>query len=91
MAVKENVKVVTGPMNLGGMLGRIVKLSDGSGRVETWGGTSRGWVPGGADGAEVLGAAPALPERLIEYGVPEEDWPPDLLEEWRRRRRSKRK
>ena len=85
MEGKIRVKVVTGPMNLGGMLGRIVKLPDGSGRVETWAGTSRGWVPGGADGAEVLGAAPALPERLIEYGVPEEDWPEDLLEDWRQK------
>lgn len=80
-----------GPVNLGGMLGRIVILEDGAGRVETWGGTSRGWVVGGADVAGIMLAPPALPERLIEYGVPEEDWPADLLEEWRRKQQLKRK
>jgi hypothetical protein len=82
-------RVVDGPANLGGMLGRIVELEDGSGRVETWRRPSEGWVPGGADGAEIMGAPPALPQRLIEYGVPEEDWPPDMLEDWRREQRSK--
>lgn len=83
--MKEKVELADGPVNLVGLLGRIVKLTDGSARVETWGGPSRGWVPGGADVAEIMGAAPALPHRLIEYRVPEEDWPPEMLEDWRRK------
>jgi hypothetical protein len=90
-SVKEEAKVVNGPVNLGGRLGRIVKLPDGSGRVETWGGTSRGWVHGGADVPAIMRAAPALPQRLIEYGVPEQDWPPAMLEKWRRTEKSKQK
>ncbi len=89
--MKEKVVLADGPVNLVGMLGRIVKLPDGSARVETWAGTSRGWIPGGADVAEIMGAPPALPQRLMEYGVPEEDWPPDMLEDWRRKQQSKRK
>ena len=65
------------------MLGRIVKFPDGSGRVETWRRPEEGWVPGGADVTEIMRAAPALPQRLMEYGVPEEDWPPDMLEKWK--------
>lgn len=55
------------------MIGRIVEFEDGTGRVETWGGPSKGWLPGGTDGAEIVRAAPALPERLIQYKVPEKD------------------
>lgn len=83
--MKKIKRLSDDPVNLGGRLGRIVEFEDGSAQVETWGGTSRGWVPGGTDVAEIMGAAPALPERLAEYGVPEEDWPADLLEDWRRK------
>lgn len=89
--MKKIKRVSDGPVNLRGLLGRIVELEDGSGRVETWRRPEEGWVPGGADVAEILGAPPALPQRLIEYGVPEEDWPPDMLEEWRREQRSKQR
>jgi len=84
-------KVVNGPVNLVGMIGRIVKFEDGTGRVETWRGPDKGWVLGGADGAAIMRAAPALPERLIQYKVPEEDWPPEMLKRWREKRQSKRK
>ena len=89
--MNEKVQLEDGPVNLRGLLGRIVVLPDGSARVETWRRPEEGWVPGGADVAEILGAPPALPKRLIEYGVPEEDWPPDMLEDWRREQRSKGK
>ena len=82
----NKVKLVNGPVNLGGMIGRIVQFPDGSGRVETWNGPEKGWVPGGADGAEIMRAATALPERLIQYKVPEEDWPPEMLARWRQKR-----
>lgn len=84
-------RLANGPVNLGGLLGRIVEFEDGSQRVETWRQPSEGWMHGGADVAEIMGAAPALPPRLIEYGVPEEDWPPAILEKWRREQQSKRK
>lgn len=87
--MKEKIKVVNGPVNLVGMLGRIVKFPDGSGRVETWRRPSEGWVHGRSDGAEIMQAASALPEHLIQYKVPEEDWPPEMLEEWRRKQPSK--
>ena len=89
---KKIKQVIDGPVNLVGMIGRIVEFEDGTGRVETWGGPSKGWVPGGgADGAEIVRAAPALQERLIRYKVPEEDWPPAMLEDWRRKQQSKQK
>ena len=89
--MKKIKRVSDGPVNLVGMIGRIVELEDGSGRVETWGGPGKGWVHGGADVTAIMRAAPALPERLIQYKVPEEDWPPELLEKWQREQRSKGK
>lgn len=83
--MKKIKRVSDGPVNLVGMIGRIVELEDGSGRVETWGGPSKGWVHGGADVTAIMRAAPALPERLIQYKVPEEDWPPDMLARWRQK------
>lgn len=83
--MEKEFELENGPANLGGLLGRIVVLPDGTARVETWRRPEEGWVPGGADVAEIMGAPPALPQRLIEYGVPEEDWPEDLLEEWRQK------
>lgn len=88
---KRVKRTIDGPANLGGMLGRIVELEDGTGRVETWRRPEEGWVHGRADGAEVMGAPPALPERLIQYKVPEEDWPSEMLEDWQREQRSKGK
>jgi hypothetical protein len=87
--MEKEFELANGPANLGGLLGRIVNLPDGTARVETWRRPEEGWVPGGADVAEVLGAPPAMPERLIQYKVPEEDWPPELLEFWRREQRAK--
>jgi hypothetical protein len=89
--MKKEFELANGPVNLRGLLGRIVKFRDGSGRVETWRRPEEGWVPGGADIPEIMRAPPALPQRLIEYGVPEEDWPQDMLEDWRREQRSKGK
>lgn len=83
--MKKIKRVSDDPVNLGGMLGRIVEFEDGSGSVQTWRRPSEGWVHGRADVAEIMGAPPALPQRLIEYGVPKEDWPEDLLEEWRQK------
>ena len=88
---KEIKQVLAGPVNLVGMIGRIVEFEDGTGRVETWGGPNKGWLPGGADFPAIMRAAPALPERLIQYKVPEEDWPPDMLKRWRQKQRSKGK
>lgn len=87
--VKEKAKVVNGPVNLGGAIGRVVKFPDGTGRVETWGAT--GWEAGGADLTAILRAIPASANTLKRHGVPEEDWPPDMLEDWRRKQRSKGK
>lgn len=87
--MKKIVRVADGPANLRGLLGRIVEFDDGSQSVQTWRRPEEGWLHGGADVAEIMGAPPALPQRLIEYGVPEEDWPPDMLEDWRRQHRSK--
>lgn len=81
--MNSKIKVVNGPVNLGGALGRVVKFPDGTGRVETWGAT--GWEPGGADLTAILRAIPASANRLKEYGVPENEWPEDLLEEWRQK------
>ena len=89
--MKKFKRVAVGSVNLGGMLGRIVEFDDGSRSVETWRRQSEGWVHGRADVAEIMGAPPAMPNRLIEYGIPEEDWPPELLEKWQREQRSKRK
>lgn len=88
---KKIKQILAGPVNLVGMIGRIVEFEDGTGRVETWGGPDKGWLPGGADGAEIMRAAPALPERLVQYKVPEEDWPADMLERWRRKQQAKGK
>jgi len=82
-------RVADGPVNLVGMIGRIVEFEDGSQSVQTWGGPGKGWVHGGADVTAIMRAAPALPERLIQYKVPEEDWPQDMLEELRREQQSK--
>jgi hypothetical protein len=69
-------RVVRIPTNLVGALARIVELSDGTGKTETWGVT--GWEAGGADVAEILRALPASAEHLSEYGVPKIDWPAHL-------------
>lgn len=83
--MKKIKQVIDGPVDLVGMIGRIVEFEDGSQSVQTWGGPSKGWVHGGTDVTEIMRADPALPEHLIQYKVPEEDWPPDMLEEWRRK------
>lgn len=85
--MRSKVRVVEGPVNLGGALGRLVELPDGSGRVETWGGS--GWEPGGTDMAAIAKAQSASPEILTEYGVPQEDWPEYILREWHEKQQSK--
>lgn len=49
--VKRVVNVVVLPLT-GGMLARLVELTDGSGRVETWDGAA--WVHRGADAWDML-------------------------------------
>jgi hypothetical protein len=41
------VRVITPPCRVDGGVCRVVELSDGGGRVESWI-KGRGWVPGGA-------------------------------------------
>lgn len=83
--MKKFKRVADDPVNLGGLLGRIVEFEDGSQSVQTWRRPEEGWVHGRADVTEIMRAPPALPQRLIEYGVPEEDWPPDMLARWRQK------
>lgn len=77
-----STRLIYGPVNLGGALGRMAELPDKSARFETWGGIN-GWEPGGTDLAAVMTAPYASPAILREYGVPEEDWSPEALREAR--------
>ena len=45
------------------------KLSDGSGRIETWA-PSKGWVEGGASLDEFIMAAPVSPALAARMGLP---------------------
>lgn len=87
--MKKIKRIVDGPVDLVGMIGRFVELEDGSGRVETWRRSEEGWVLGRTDLWEINLARQAGPECLIKYKVPEEDWPPEMLAEWRRLQQSK--
>ena len=64
---QDVVRVVIPPSKAGGGICRVVKLADGSGRVERWDGNA--WVPGGADGAEMMVAPPASAADLERFGV----------------------
>ena len=64
---ENSVKVLIGPSKIGGVIGRLVELPDGSGRVETW--SAKGWVKGGASVDEFFFAPPASEETLREFGV----------------------
>jgi hypothetical protein len=56
------VRVITPPCRVDGGVCRVVELSDGGGRVESWI-KGRGWVPGGATLKEVaMGSPTADPE-----------------------------
>jgi len=67
--MSDSLKVVVGPVKSGGIPLRLVKLPDGSGRVESWNGTA--WVLGGGDGASLLTASPMSPEALAAFGIPD--------------------
>ena len=62
-------RVSLGPMiePPGGPLLRIVELTDGSGRVESWNGSS--WVFGGADAFTVMTARHASQEEIEAAGA----------------------
>jgi hypothetical protein len=79
MNTEKEKTVRRGPVNLGGAIGRIVVLPDGSGQVETWGGN--GWEFGGADAFSVMMAPDASPAILRKYRVPKEYWNAIVLEE----------
>jgi len=95
------VAVIAGPSKIDGAISRGVKLADGSGRVETWGGPDRGWMPGGAGWDEFFFAPPASPAAMREAGIREADirqsWPrgfpepPSLWARWRSRVRRVRR
>ena len=74
-------RLIYGPVNLGGALGRMAELPDRSVRFETWG--ASGWESGGTDLAAVMTAPYASPTILRKYGVPEADWSPEALREAR--------
>jgi hypothetical protein len=67
------LQIVRGPFLLDRKVGRVVELSDGSGRVETWEGTERGWVAGG-DWSFAATAPSASRDVLDDLGIPPEDW-----------------
>ncbi len=79
MTSESEKQLVRGPVNLGGAIGRIVGFPDGSGQVETWGGT--GWEKGGADLFSVMRSPDASPAILRKYRVPTEYWSDIVLEE----------
>jgi len=60
---KRVIAVVAGPSKIDGGISRGVKLADGSGRVETWGGLECGWYVGGAGWDEFMESPPARPPR----------------------------
>jgi hypothetical protein len=63
-------KVSTPAGNVDGAASRIVEMSDGSARVETWDARSRTWEPGGAYVDEVLKAIPVSPKMAARLGLP---------------------
>lgn len=73
-------KLKVGPVNLGGEIGRLVELPDGSSQVETW--TASGWEYGtGADVYSIMRSPIASPEILRKYRIPKEFWSDIVLEE----------
>ena len=67
------LQVVRGPFLVEGTVARVVELNDGSGRVEVWEATEKGWVAGG-DWSEAAAAPPAAPDVLTGLGIPPEEW-----------------
>jgi hypothetical protein len=69
MAPNSNsVKVVLGPVKFDGAPWRVVELSDGSGRIETW--RSGAWTMSeDASLADLMFAAPATDAFLAAAGV----------------------
>lgn len=65
---RTTVRVVTSPTVLeGGIVGRVVELADGSGRVETW--RDGSWRAGGARLNEFLTGTEPSAARLKELGI----------------------
>ena len=89
MSDENEKKLSRGPVNLGGAIGRIVKLPEGGSQVETWGGN--GWEFGGADFFSVMMSPDASPAILKEYGVPKKYWSDIVLEEDRLEQQKKRR
>ena len=62
-------KVVTGPAAVdNSVVGRVIELPDGSGRVETWKSGS-GWVAGGASPDEFIMGRPVSSELADRLGI----------------------
>ena len=67
---EKSVKRVTaGPSKIDGGISRVVELSDGSGRIETWA-PGKGWVEGEASLDEFIMAAPVSPSLAARMGLP---------------------
>jgi hypothetical protein len=79
MATFKRVEIGPVSYNTSGIIARLVEMSDGSLRVETWAGDR--WQPGGTDVAMFLRARPVPPKRLAELGIPDSGtrtaWPRD--------------
>lgn len=76
--MEENLKAVRvlAPGAIGtedGSVSRVVELSDGGGRVETWNGKE--WEPGGARFSEFLTRPSASPELMGRLGIPADGLP----------------
>ena len=70
------VSVFAGPVRLEtGEVSRMVNLSDGRLRIETWSG--KDWVEGGAGGHEFIDRPPASPELMTRLGIPDDGLPED--------------
>ena len=71
---EAKLKVVAGPSKVAGGVSRLVKLPDGSGRIETWV-KGLGWTEGGARVDELMPGActPVTPELAERLGIPPEE------------------
>lgn len=73
------VSVLTGPsVSEGGMLCRVVKMSDGNAVAETWLGNA--WGPGAATLADVLRSRAASPAELSKAGISGDNAAPGKLD-----------